>query len=324
MRWDTAGNATELGVLGTSIEGTTLFDVAAINDAGTVVGYVNKYVSHVWQGRRAVRWDASKTSATELGNLGTFSSGSTTCEALAINNLGAIVGSASKFDAAHAFMGSRAVRWDASSSAATELGNLGTAADGKTTCEARSLNDTGLIVGQALKYDALGNNLGNVAALWKPDTLAVDLNSLIDPSSGWTLTSAYDINNFGWITGSGTFDPDGAGGQAAYERLWLLHYIIWPPGDLNGDGQVTLSDINPFKLALSAWDAYVAQFPGIDHLFVADTNGDSRLTLSDINSFKSLLTGGSAAAIPEPAAISSLVLAIVGLLARPPRRDRRS
>ncbi len=34
----------------------------------------------------------------------------------------------------------------------------------------------------------------------------IDLNTLIDPASGWILTSARDINDAGQITGTGLFD----------------------------------------------------------------------------------------------------------------------
>ena len=51
----------------------------------------------------------------------------------------------------------------------------------------------------------------------------MDLNTLIDPASGWTLNRATRINDTGWIGGSGTFDPDGPGGEASYERLSLMH-----------------------------------------------------------------------------------------------------
>jgi hypothetical protein len=43
----------------------------------------------------------------------------------------------------------------------------------------------------------------------------IDLNTLIDPSSGWKLTYAESINNNGWIVGTGT-NPDG------YSRAYLL------------------------------------------------------------------------------------------------------
>lgn len=52
---------------------------------------------------------------------------------------------------------------------------------------------------------------------------AFDLNSLIDPNSGWLLTRACDISPNGeWITGIGLYDPDGAGPQASYGRAWTM------------------------------------------------------------------------------------------------------
>jgi hypothetical protein len=60
---------------------------------------------------------------------------------------------------------------------------------------ARSINDSGQIVGDyayhAYLFDPTGQ--GN----------NIDLNTLIDPSSGWTLMEAYCINNNGWIVGNG-------------------------------------------------------------------------------------------------------------------------
>ena len=47
--------------------------------------------------------------------------------------------------------GSRAVRWDASG-AVSELGNLGTTADGKTGAGASAVNAFGIIAGDANKY----------------------------------------------------------------------------------------------------------------------------------------------------------------------------
>jgi hypothetical protein len=52
--------------------------------------------------------------------------------------------------------------------------------------------------------------------------VAVDLNTLIDPASGWILTEADDISDTNWIAGIGTYDPDRPGGQAAYQRLFLI------------------------------------------------------------------------------------------------------
>ena len=49
---------------------TVAFD---INDAGTAVGYANKYSGNTFLGQRAVRWDAFTTAATELGTVTSLS-----------------------------------------------------------------------------------------------------------------------------------------------------------------------------------------------------------------------------------------------------------
>jgi hypothetical protein len=53
---------------------------------------------------------------------------------------------------------------------------------------------------------AVGNNNSSRATLWNSDLGVVDLNSLIDANSGWTLTNAIDINNNGWIVGHGVYN----------------------------------------------------------------------------------------------------------------------
>jgi hypothetical protein len=44
---------------------------------------------------------------------------------------------------------------------------------------------------------------GQSATRWSSSGGVVDLNTLIDPNSGWELDGAYDINNQGYIVGSG-------------------------------------------------------------------------------------------------------------------------
>ena len=143
VRWDASGKAaTELGNLGTDSSGTTNGGAYAVNDAGTAVGYSYKYVGGRDMGTRAVRWDASGTAATELGNLGTDSNGITYAYAYAVNNTGTAVGYSYKYIGSND-MGSRAVRWDASGTAATELGNLGTDSSGFTLAAAYAVNAAG-------------------------------------------------------------------------------------------------------------------------------------------------------------------------------------
>ena len=64
------------------------------------------------------------------------------------------------------------------------------------------MNGAGDVVG------ATGYMVGsNDAVLYSNGTLA-DLNTLIDPSSGWHLSSAAAINDNGWIVGDGV-NPSG-------------------------------------------------------------------------------------------------------------------
>ncbi len=224
VRWDGSGTAaTELGHLGTSSSGSTNAYAVAVNDADTAVGYAMKYVGHVSQGYRAVRWDAAGTAATELGHLGTSSSGSTSAGAYAVNDAGTAVGNAIKHEGGIE-RGLRAVRWDASGTTATELGNLGTDSSGTTYCSASAVNNAGTAVGNATKYVA-GVGQGYRAVIWLPDASVIDLNDLgvapVSDAGTWTLTAAQALSADGWVAGQGTFDADGAGPLAGYTRLWV-------------------------------------------------------------------------------------------------------
>jgi hypothetical protein len=221
VRWDASGTtATELGNLGTDSNGYAWVQADLINASGVIVGSASKYNGDIDLSYRTVRWDAGSTVATELDNLGTDSNGSTLTWARGINATGTIVGGAYKY-VGGVYMGARAVRWDASGTAATELGNLGTDSNGYTWAAAGAMNASGIAVGAADKY-VDGNHIGQRAVYWGLDGLAVDLNTLIDPNSGWTLMDAETISNTGWVAGWGLYDPDGAGGADAYERLFLV------------------------------------------------------------------------------------------------------
>jgi hypothetical protein len=147
VRWDASGTAaTELRSPWTTSSGGSYAYANFINDAGIAVGRADKYISDVNMGVRAVRWDASGTDGTELGDLGTDASGLTYAFIYVINNSGTAVGLADKY-VSGVLMGARAVRWDASSTAATELGNLGTDPSGYSSCYASVINEAGTTVG---------------------------------------------------------------------------------------------------------------------------------------------------------------------------------
>jgi hypothetical protein len=203
VRWDASGTAIELGNLGTDNSGSTGADAYAVNNAGTVVGSAEKYIGGTNKGQRAVRWDASGTAATELGDLGTNSSGYTTARAYAVNDAGTAVGSANKY-VSGTNKGDRAVRWDGSGTAATELGNLGTDSSGVTFVQAVAVNAAGTAVGRGNKYVS-GTANGTRAVRWDASgTVAIELGDLGTSSSGGTNAEATAVNAAGTAVGYAT------------------------------------------------------------------------------------------------------------------------
>jgi hypothetical protein len=239
VRWDASGTeATELGNLG-DIGGYTQCYAYAVNAVGTAVGVADKFGSGVGLGPRAVRWDASGTVATELGNLGTNTFGQTEAIARAVNAAGTAVGNAEKYVSGSG-KGTRAVRWDASGTEATELGTLGTDPNGQTYSVALAVNNAGTAFGYSEKYVS-GSYNGIRALVWLPNsTNAIDLNELgvAHPSDGsWLLQVIYTINADGWASGYGAFSPNVG---PAYLRLWITQVGLggtWTDvfsGSLNG------------------------------------------------------------------------------------------
>jgi hypothetical protein len=204
VRWDAAGNATELGNISsyTAGSGSESYAVAtseaySINNAGMAVGYGTIYdAMGTSKGNRAVRWNAAGV-VTELGHLGTGISALTNSAAWAINEAGVAVGFATKFDAAGLNDGQRAVRWNAGSTAAIELDVLGTDANGSTFSKAYTVNEIGTAVGWLDKYDAQGIHQGTRAVVWNPAGQVTELGLLAGASS----SKAFDINDLGVAVG---------------------------------------------------------------------------------------------------------------------------
>jgi hypothetical protein len=101
---------------------------------------------------------------------------------LATNNAGTAVGISEKITAG-INLGFRAVRWDADGTAAMELANLGTNVNGVTVMNARSVNNSGVAVGEADKYVA-GSNLGARAVRWDASGAATELDNLGTQADG--------------------------------------------------------------------------------------------------------------------------------------------
>ena len=83
-----------------------------------------------------------------------------------------------------------------------DLGTLG-----GTQAIAYGINDSDVIVGGSLT----ATNHATFHAFIYQGGIMTDLNTLIDPASGWHLTEALAINNAGQIVGYGTFNGQQTG-----------------------------------------------------------------------------------------------------------------
>jgi probable HAF family extracellular repeat protein len=195
------GVMTDLGTLSHNPADTSYAN--GINDSGQVTGL--GYISGFQQ--------AYLYSGGVMTNLGTL--GGRQSAGVAINALGQIAGNAELPDGpGHAFLYSQGKMLD--------LGLL----PGSTYSEAFGLNDHGDVVGQSSTTEVQ-------RAMIYSHGVMTDLNSLIDPSSGWFLLEGDGINDLGQITGYGRLNGQGHG--------FLLTRIVPEPSTLAlGAAGVTL------------------------------------------------------------------------------------
>jgi hypothetical protein len=299
VRWDANGTvATALGMLGAYDSGYASGYALAINDAGTTAGNVTKYVDNTDKGECAVRWESGSTVAVELGHLGTPGTGRTATYAADINAGGTIVGYSRKWDQLGFDRGFRAVRWEPLGTAAVELGLIGTPGNGTGESYANAVNDAGIIAGISQKYGLAGVILGQRAALWGTDNVALDLNTLLSPddSAHWLLTIAADVSNRYWVSGTGTYDPDGAGAQPAYTRAFLMDVIR----EFGQAGDATRDDAVDFEDLLVLAQHY--EQPGTARWDDGDFTGDGAVDFADLLTLAQHYRG--AASQIDPAALS--------------------
>lgn len=165
-----AGIVTELGQLG----GGNISSATAINDAGQVVGESNIAVDGQVPTHPYLHDGAT------LHDLGTLADRGVN-SAVAINNAGQVAGySAAEDGRMHVFFHEHGVMHDLGS-----FGGLDVAIGG--------MNQLGQVVGTGNTPDG-----PDVAFIYRGGAL-VDLNTLIDPALGWSITSALDINDHGQI-----------------------------------------------------------------------------------------------------------------------------
>ncbi len=238
-----------------SIPFSTLNDV---NNNGIVVGY-SLTASNPPNHWNAAWWDSNNLVAHDLGRLG----GDYT-DATAVNDNGQMIGSVYGSE-----MGKCVALWDLSGNA-TNLGSpldsqnawgvdindnglalvntfIGSnlesftwdvtngyqALAGFGNCPivgAMSLNNSGEIVGYS-EGDYLSGRV-HKALIWDSTATAVDLNTMIDPTSGWVLNVALKNNDRGQILGSGTIN-----GVNAY---FLMEPVPEPPSLITLMGGVSM------------------------------------------------------------------------------------
>jgi probable HAF family extracellular repeat protein len=162
------GTLLPLGVL----PGSSWSSAYAINNSDQAAGYAQSGGA-----MRAFVWSVQNGYAM-LGGLGGANS-----YAMAINDSGEVAGHA---QTASGYL--HAVVWN--NGTVRDLGTL----DGGNSY-AYGLDNAGDVVGYS----------GSDAFLYQNGVM-LDLNNLIDPASGWTLTQAYAINSLGEIAGAGLFD----------------------------------------------------------------------------------------------------------------------
>jgi probable HAF family extracellular repeat protein len=182
-----AGAMHDLGSLG-----GTRSDGFSINAFGQVAGFSEIQVtSNV---RHAFLWTPTTAGGTTGSMIDLETLGGTGSQAFGINDHGAVTGVAATTDgSSHAFIWTPTVS-NGSVGAMHDLGTLG--GSGSTGSDINNL-------GQTVGYSTIEDNLATHAFLYSNSEGMMDLNSLIDPMSGWVLYSAQGINDAGQITGYG-------------------------------------------------------------------------------------------------------------------------
>ena len=160
----------------------------------------------------------------------------------------------------------RALFWEDEDADPFDLGNAFFPSNNGTRANALNNNDPPIVIGQNLTT--------NQAVVWRDDVATPGewcfniLDDLVNPDLGWLLRVANDINDDGWIVGTGDHDGDIRG-------FILIPFVDPSPGcegDTDGDGVVDVQDL--IEVVLD-WNEFCPQCYG-------DVNFDAVVNVTDL------------------------------------------
>jgi probable HAF family extracellular repeat protein len=212
----------------------------------------------------------------DLGSLG-----GTRSEGSGINDSGQVAGSSliDGDDDYHAFL------WTPTTPGGTSGTMLDLESLGGPNSYGYAVGNAGQVVG-ATEVD-VEVSYNTHAFLYTSGSGMVDLNTLIDPLSGWELLDASEINEAGQITGQGLINGE-------YHAFLLTPVQI--PGDFNGNGTVDAADYTVWRNGLGT--IYTPADYAVWKAHFGETSGSGSAGASPSH------------AAPEP---STLALAVFGL-----------
>lgn len=177
FRWQDGAYSTLTAISGNPLDASY---ATAINEAGHIVGYSDTIAISSIENIQPTLWRDEQI--INLGQLGIGAFG----YAYDINNSDTVVGKSNNLP----FV------WT------EQTGILGLGLPAGTEGAANAINDSGQIVGTV----RMPGSSNSHAFIYENGTMS-DLNTLVDLPAGWLLQSANDINERGWIVGSG-IDPN--------------------------------------------------------------------------------------------------------------------
>jgi hypothetical protein len=190
----------------------------AVNEAGTFVGFAQVINDSDNRETRAIYGTVGSDSFTEVAAL----EGSTFAQFWNINPNGTYaVGSS---NSSESLSSQQAFYYDFASGQSIGMGYLN---ESILSSQAFAVNDDNLVVGISLISVTPNVYRPFVYDIDDSNAKMIDLNSMIECNSGWTLTEVRDINSDGFIIGTGTITVTNSDGSKTGE----IHAVLLEPSD---------------------------------------------------------------------------------------------